>query len=517
MTPAEVGYVAVVLFCKKVLATKKFSSNHLQIKTQSPSHGPPRVMSPTAVLARRGARALAAGLTQRASARVVAPFRRGLASQAADANATNQSSGLPRFAALIGTAAASAGAYAFLLDDTQSSAAQFKLFEYLAPTMRVMDPETAHNVGIELLAKGVAPMETRPDHPSLAVDAWGLRFTNPLGLAAGFDKDAKAFPALESMGFGFVEIGSVTPKPQPGNPKPRVFRLREHGAVINRYGFNSEGHGPARTRLEAYRANVRATQAEFDTTPVVDGERVPSRLAMRGAPVGVNLGKNKLTPEAAAADDYVLGVQSMGHTADYIVVNISSPNTPGLRNLQSKAHLKGLLGKVLKSRDDLAVKLKKESGHSHKPPVLLKIAPDLTDSDIKDVVHAATSCGVDGIIVSNTTIARPDEIKAHISGGEAGGLSGKPLLDKSTAVLSRVYELTRGKIPLVGCGGVASGRDAYAKIRAGASLVQMYTAFAYAGPALVPEMKEELARCLREDGYGSVRDAIGADHRKGGR
>ena len=168
---------------------------------------------------------------------------------------------------MLGTAAASAGAYAFLLDDEQSSAAQFKLFEYLAPAMRLMDPETAHNVGIELLARGVAPVETRRDPPALAVDAWGLRFANPIGLAAGFDKDAKAFPALGAMGFGFVEIGSVTPKPQPGNPKPRVFRLRELGAVINRYGFNSEGHEPARARLEAYRADTRATQSEFDATP----------------------------------------------------------------------------------------------------------------------------------------------------------------------------------------------------------------------------------------------------------
>ena len=419
---------------------------------------------------------------------------------------------------MLGTAAASAGAYAFLLDDEQSSAAQFKLFEYLAPAMRLMDPETAHNVGIELLARGVAPVETRRDPPELAVDAWGLRFANPIGLAAGFDKDAKAFPALEAMGFGFVEIGSVTPKPQPGNPKPRVFRLRELGAVINRYGFNSEGHEPARTRLEAYRANTRATQSEFDATPSPEGAGVPPRLAERGAPVGVNLGKNKLTPEAAAADDYALGVRAMGHTADYIVVNISSPNTPGLRALQGKAHLKGLLRRVLAARDESAKRSRTTPGtHAHKPPVLLKIAPDLTDSDIKDVVAAASSCGVDGIIVSNTTIARPDDVAAHARGAEAGGLSGKPLMDPSTKVLARVYELTKGKIPLVGCGGVASGRDAYEKIRAGASLVQMYTAFAYAGPALVPAMKAELAACLREDGYESVAGAIGAAHRKGGR
>ena len=487
-------------------------------------------MSPT--LARRGARALAASITRLGFAPGHASSRRGLASTRPDAylarssppSSSSSTSGLPRFAALLGTAAASAGAYAFLLDDEQSSAAQFKLFEYLAPAMRLMDPETAHNVGIELLARGVAPVETRRDPPELAVDAWGLRFTNPIGLAAGFDKDAKAFPALQAMGFGFVEIGSVTPKPQPGNPKPRVFRLRELGAVINRYGFNSEGHEPARARLEAYRADTRATQSEFDATPPPEGGArnghvtVPPRLAGRGAPVGVNLGKNKLTPEAAAADDYALGVRALGHTADYIVVNISSPNTPGLRALQGKAHLKGLLRKVLGARDE-AAKRSRTGGetHAHKPPVLLKIAPDLTDSDIKDVAYAAMSCGVDGIIVSNTTIARPNVVAAHEKGGEAGGLSGKPLMDPSTKVLARVYELTKGKIPLVGCGGVASGRDAYEKIRAGASLVQTYTAFAYAGPALVPAMKAELAACLREDGYESVAEAIGAAHRKGGR
>ena len=345
----------------------------------------------------------------------------------------------------------------------------------------MMDPETAHNVGIELLARGVAPVETRRDPPALAVDAWGLRFANPIGLAAGFDKDAKAFPALGAMGFGFVEIGSVTPKPQPGNPKPRVFRLRELGAVINRYGFNSEGHEPARARLEAYRADTLATQSEFDATPVTpvtpEGAGVPRRLAERGAPVGVNLGKNKLTPEAAAADDYALGVRALGHTADYIVVNISSPNTPGLRALQGKAHLKGLLRKVLGARDE-AAKRSRTGGetHAHKPPVLLKIAPDLTDSDIKDVAYAATSCGRRHHRQQHHD-RQAEGVAAHARA--AAGRALEAAMDPSTGPLPGVS--AHQGIPLVGCGGVASGRDAYEKI-SGRQSVQVYTAFG-TGPA----------------------------------
>ena len=411
-------------------------------------------------------------------------------------------SGVPRFAVLAGTAAASFGAWQFL-DDEQRARAQFAFFGATAPVMRLMDPETAHNVGIALLAAGVAPLETRPEDPRLAVERWGLRFPNPVGLAAGFDKDAKAFPALVGMGFGFVEIGSVTPKPQPGNPKPRVFRLREHGAVINRYGFNSEGHPAARERLEAYRAGGFPTQVRVAAAKASGADGVAGAF---GGPLGVNLGKNKLTPEASAVDDYVEGVTALGHTADYLVVNVSSPNTPGLRNLQSKKHLKRLMTRVIEARNAI------EGGH--KPPVLLKIAPDLEDADVANIAAAAKSAGVDGIIVSNTTVARPEAIAAHPHGAEAGGLSGKPLMDASTEMVSKMYRATGGKIPLVGCGGVSDGRDAYRKIRAGASLVQMYTAFAYQGPAMLPKMKEELATCLREDGFESVEDAVGADHRR---
>lgn len=384
----------------------------------------------------------------------------------------------------LGTVAA--GAALRFVDAPWAEDVEFAAYGAVTPLLRTLDAETSHNVGIFALSNGLAPRMRGKDDPRLNVEAFGMTFSNPLGLAAGFDKDAKAFKALLGMGFGFVEIGSVTPKPQPGNPQPRAFRLPEHGAVINRYGFNSEGHESAKSRLEAYRAS--------------DESRTSVGL------LGVNLGKNKLTPEEQAADDYVLGVENIGEFGDYIVVNISSPNTPGLRNLQGRKHLSSLLRKVLKARD--------ANERTAKKPVLVKIAPDLTDSALKDIASVVKSERVDGVIVSNTTIARPDAIKAHKHGDEAGGLSGKPLMEPSTKVLHDLYALTGGKITLVGCGGVASGEDAYNKIRAGASLVQLYTAFAYEGPPLVPKIKRELAACLERDGFKSVQEAIGAAHRR---
>jgi dihydroorotate dehydrogenase len=220
----------------------------------------------------------------------------------------------------------------------------------------------------------------------------------------------------------------------------------------------------------------------------------------------VNLGKNKLTPEALAYEDYVEGVRALGAHADYLVVNVSSPNTPGLRDLQSKKFLEKLMRKVREARDALP--------DGRRPPVLLKIAPDLTERDVRDVASAARKAKVDGIIVSNTTVARPDGVRAHPHGGEAGGLSGAPLMDASTEMLRLVYSATGGAIPLVGCGGVSDGKDAYRKIRAGASLVQLYTAFAYQGPGMLPKMKKELLECLDKDGFASVREAVGADHRE---
>ena len=220
----------------------------------------------------------------------------------------------------------------------------------------------------------------------------------------------------------------------------------------------------------------------------------------------MNLGKNKLTPEASAVDDYVEGVTALGHTADYLVVNVSSPNTPGLRNLQSKKHLKRLMTRVIEARNAI------EGGH--KPPVLLKIAPDLEDADVANIAAAAKSAGVDGIIVSNTTVARPEAIAAHPHGAEAGGLSGKPLMDASTEMVSKMYRATGGRFPSSGAAASPTVETRTGRFAPGASLVQMYTAFAYQGPAMLPKMKEELATCLREDGFESVEDAVGADHRR---
>ncbi|GAB4355267.1 MAG: quinone-dependent dihydroorotate dehydrogenase [Kiloniellaceae bacterium] len=351
-------------------------------------------------------------------------------------------------------------------------------FSLIGPALRLLDPETAHNLTLRALELGFAPRDKGADDPLLATRVWGLDFANPLGLAAGFDKDARVMPAMLGLGLGFVEVGSVTPRPQPGNPKPRIFRLPEDGAVINRLGFNNGGLAAARRRLEAFRAKGKAA-----------------------GPVGVNLGKNKDTADAAS--DYVLGAAALGPLADYLVVNVSSPNTPGLRALQGRGELEDLLGRVLAALPQPA------------PPLLVKIAPDLTEEDKADIAAVALSMKISGLIATNTTIARPADLKG-VARGETGGLSGRPLFGPATAVLGDLYRLTEGKVPLIGVGGVASGADAYRKIRAGASLVQLYTGLVYGGPALVPRIKRELARLLREDGFDSVAAAVGADHRYSG-
>jgi len=355
-------------------------------------------------------------------------------------------------------------------------------FSLCGPLLRRLDPETAHRLTLWALEHGLAPRRPADDDPILASTLWGLAFHNPLGLAAGFDKDARAMAALLGIGLGFVEVGSVTPRPQPGNPRPRIFRLPEDGAVINRLGFNNAGLEAARARLQAFR--------QAGTTA-----RRP-----RG-PVGVNLGKNKDTADAAS--DYVLGAAALGPLADYLVVNVSSPNTPGLRALQGRAELEALLGRVMAALPRPA------------PPLLVKIAPDLTAEDKADIAAVSLALGVSGLIATNTTIARPAELRGAAR-GEAGGLSGRPLFAPSTAVLGDLYRLTEGRIPLIGVGGVASGADAYRKIRAGASLVQLYTGLIYGGPALVQSIKAELARLLRQDGFDSVAAAVGADHRYSG-
>jgi len=340
--------------------------------------------------------------------------------------------------------------------------------------IRLLDPETAHGLAIRALQAGLVPRPTTFESPALEQSVWGLPFTNPVGLAAGFDKNAQVVDLMLKQGFGFAEIGSVTPRPQAGNPRPRLFRLPSDKAVINRMGLNNDGIEAVASRLEA--------------------------RARKGI-VGVNLGKNKDTEEAIS--DYREGMLRLAPLADYLVINVSSPNTPGLRALQGREPLQALLEAVLQARREVAAE--------NPPPLLLKIAPDLGDEDKSDIAQVALATGIDGMIATNTTIERPQSL-SDANTRESGGLSGQPLFEPSTRVLSEMYKLTAGKIPLIGVGGIASGADAYAKIRAGATLVQFYSAMVYHGPARVQIIKRDLAGLLAADGFSRVSQAIGADH-----
>ena len=336
------------------------------------------------------------------------------------------------------------------------------MFAALRPVLFRLDPERAHDLTLAALATGLGP-RGRPDDPILATTVAGLALPNPLGLAAGFDKDARVPAAMLRMGFGFVEIGTVTPRPQVGNPRPRVFRLVAERAVINRLGFNNGGVAAAVARLAARR---------------------PAGI------VGVNIGANKDSVDRVA--DYAFGARAARGVADYLTVNVSSPNTPGLRGLQDPGELAALIAAV--------------RSEAEARPVFVKVAPDLDGAAIDGIARVAIDGGVAGLIVSNTTLARPG-----ISSSEAGGLSGAPLFAPSTEVLRRFARATGGRLTLIGVGGIASAVDAYAKIRAGASAVQLYTALVYHGPALVPRLKTDLAALLRRDGFGSVADAVGVD------
>ena len=356
------------------------------------------------------------------------------------------------------------------------------VFSLATPILRLLDPETAHGLTLKLLEAGLAPPGAAPDDPVLASEVWGLRFPNPLGLAAGFDKNAQAMAAMLGFGLGFVEVGTVTPRPQPGNPRPRVFRLPEDRAVINRLGFNNEGAAAAERRLQAWRRSADGGQGI----------------------VGVNVGKNKDSEDAAA--DYARAAAALGPLADYLVINVSSPNTPGLRALQGRAELEAIVAAVRAA-------LEPEGGGAPEPgrgkPLLVKIAPDLEPEDLEDIAAVAMSGAFDGLIATNTTIARPKSLSSPLS-GETGGLSGAPVFDPSTRVLARLYALTEGRVPLIGVGGVSSGAEAYRKIRAGASLVQLYTALTYRGPGLIAEIKRDLAERLRRDGFAQVSEAVGS-------
>jgi dihydroorotate dehydrogenase len=343
------------------------------------------------------------------------------------------------------------------------------LASVMLPLLRAIDPERAHGISLRALRLGLAGRAAADDDPVLSVDVLGRHFTNPIGLAAGFDKDAVALSALMRLGFGFVETGTVTLRPQAGNLRPRLFRLDADRAVINRMGFNNGG-------LAAYVARIRAR---------------PRGPVVLGANVGIN--KDGAEPER----DYPSMVAAVAPHADYVVINVSSPNTPGLRDLQGEAHLRTILRAVAREVPQ-------------RPPLLVKIAPDLTPDGLAAVVEVCAAEGAQGLIVSNTTVSRPSGLRS-LRATEAGGLSGAPLAALSTAVLARAFLLARGRLALIGAGGVFTGHDALAKIRAGASLVQVYTGFAYAGPALIPRLKRELATALRASGFASIRDAVGSE------
>lgn len=360
------------------------------------------------------------------------------------------------------------------------------LYRLVRVILFLFPAETAHRLGMaSLRALSAFPTlcrwlrrratlaASRPG-PSLEVHLGALTFPNPIGLGAGLDKDAEAVAGLFGLGFGFVEVGTLTPRPQPGNPRPRLWRIPEHRALLNRMGFNNHGALAAAQRLE--------------------------RLTFRPGPVGVNLGKNKDTPLETAAEDYCACVDSLAPRGDYVVINASSPNTPGLRALQEPEALAQLL-RAVRTRLDTVAPGK---------PLFLKIAPDLTPEAVDAIVDLALAARVDGLIATNTTIARPFE---HALAKEAGGLSGAPVRELANAVIRRAYLRSEGKLPIIGIGGVFTGADAYEKLRAGASLVQVMSGLVYAGPGMVRGMLDELSALLERDGFRAVSEIVGLDAR----
>ncbi|CDO68192.1 hypothetical protein BN946_scf184938.g44 [Trametes cinnabarina] len=365
----------------------------------------------------------------------------------------------------------------------------------VTPVIRyTLDPETGHKLAIRVLASGLAPRDPLSDDEFLKVELWGEQLSSPVGLAAGFDKNGEAIDGLFSLGFSWVEIGSVTPKPQPGNPKPRVFHLPNDSALINRYGFPSDGATAVLARLRARLPKIlsyASSDSQMDD-PLHGAEHASLRSDKL---LAVNLGKNKTSPPDSI-DDFVAGVHTFGPYADALVVNVSSPNTPGLRGMQSRTLLEELLGGVVAARDEVAA----TSVTKHRPKLLLKIAPDLDESEVADIAAAVRATnGVDGVIVSNTTIRRPPGV-SDPNKFEQGGLSGPPLKPYALATLRTLRGLLPPSIPLIGCGGISSGADALEYARAGASAVQLYTAFGYGGVGVCRQVKDELAALLRQEG-----------------
>ncbi len=343
--------------------------------------------------------------------------------------------------------------------------------------LHLTDPETAHGLSIRALQAGLAPAPGPVTSPRLATTLAGLPLLNPVGLAAGYDKNATAIAPLSRAGFGFVEVGAATPRPQPGNPKPRLFRLTEDRAAINRFGFNNQGAAAIAARLAA---RTRGPVHSY-------------------VPVGLNLGANKDSPDRAA--DFASVLATCGPHADFATVNVSSPNTEKLRDLQGRAALTALLRGVMDTRATLDTPI----------PIFLKIAPDLTDDDLRDIAAAAIETGIAGIIATNTTLSRDGLASPHRA--EAGGLSGAPLFDKSTRILARLSQITGGQLPLIGVGGIETPEQAYAKIRAGASAVQFYTAMVYHGLSRAADIATGLDTLLARDGFASVAEATGTARR----
>jgi dihydroorotate dehydrogenase len=350
------------------------------------------------------------------------------------------------------------------------------VYDFARPLLFGLDPEQAHELTLKALEAGVHPRPAVPDDPTLRVALWGLALPNPLGMAAGFDKDARVPDRLLAMGLGHVEIGTVTPLAQAGNPRPRIFRLVRDRAMINRLGFNNAGHPAALARL------------------------VERRRAGLAGVVGVNVGANRDAADRVA--DYAAGVRAFYDVASYLTINVSSPNTPGLRDLQAPAALDELLDRVLAARADLVA-----AGRPSRP-VVVKLAPDIAEADLEPIVGVLTRREVDGIAVSNTTLARDGLTEASLA-REAGGVSGRPLFHRSTVMLARVHVLTRGRVPLIGIGGIDSGAAAVAKIEAGATLLQLYTGLVYEGPGLISRITRDLSAYVVRERLAGISAAVG--------
>lgn len=344
-----------------------------------------------------------------------------------------------------------------------------------------LDPETAHNATLKMMRCGLLPHISAVNDPALATTFCGLNFANPVGLSAGFDKNAEVIAPILNLGFGFTEVGTVTPKAQKGNPKPRVFREVENEAVINRMGFPNDGLMSFRNNLEGF----------------IEKQNKPNGI------VGINIGMNKNQTEPEK--DYIALLRILAPMADYLTVNISSPNTPGLRDLQRKEFLMDLIGRL---KDERA----KVCGTDNPPPLLVKLAPDLSEAEQQELAETAIEAEIDGLILTNTTLDRPDYLPEKFR-NEGGGLSGVPVREKSTATIRNFYALTKGKIPIIGVGGISDGASAYEKIKAGASLVQLYSSLVFKGPRVAHSINTDLLALLRADGYSNISEAIGVDHK----